>query len=99
MRVPFLHHRLCRTNEASRFFERFERGVITLPDRAPQPGDFFCLFKLCEQECRSQLAREIGRAHIDPGVLIDFPSIETASIGSFLPDDLRAFDELRIVDQ
>src|SRR5215471_994488 len=57
------------------------------------------LLELSKQECGDQFAREKARSDVDPGVLVHLTAKELLSVGPFLPDDICALEESRVVDQ
>ena len=80
--------------------ERLERRVVALPDGAAARAVISLgLLELRPQERRDDLARQIRRADVDPGVLVDLAAEELRAVGALLADDLGALDEARVVDQ
>ena len=57
------------------------------------------MFKLRTEKGRQQVRRQIARADIDPGVLLDFAAEKPAPVRSLFPKDLGSLIEVRIVDQ
>src|SRR6266566_10160469 len=57
------------------------------------------MFKLRTEKGRQQIRRQITRADIDPGVLVDLAAEKPAPVRSFFPKDLGPLIEVRIVDQ
>src|SRR5436190_1665351 len=57
------------------------------------------MFKLRTEKGRQQVRRQIARADIDPGVLVDFAAEKPASVRSLFPKDLGPLIEVGIVDQ
>ena len=77
-----------------------ELGVVALPDRAARVAWIASRASSCaEQERREDVGRQIARADVDPGVLVDLAAEEPAAVGALLADDLGALDELRVVDE
>ena len=76
-----------------------ERFVVPLPDVEPARRDGVGLLHLRPQERGDDLAGQVRRTEVDPGVLVDLAPEELAAIRALLPDDLGALDEPRIVDQ
>ena len=73
--------------------------VVAIPDREAPLGDRVGLLQLRPEERRDDLARQVRRAEVDPGVLVDLAAEELAPVGALLPDDLGALDEPRVVDE
>ena len=87
-----------------RNFDRFGRRqlgeprVVAHPYRAPARDDFIGMRELRFEKCRDQFARQIRRAEIDPGVLVDFAAQEAAAVGAFFTHDFGALDEAFVID-
>ena len=79
--------------------ERRERRVVALPDREPRGRDALGLLELRGEERGDDLARQVRRADVDPGVLVDLAAEELRAVGALLADDLGALDEARVVDE
>ena len=56
------------------------------------------LLELGPQERRDDLARQVRRADVDPGVLVDLAAEELPAVRALLADDLGRLDEARVVD-
>ena len=60
-----------RPTESSLRLERAEGGVVPVPKLEAPLGDSVRMLELCPEEGGGNLAQEIGRARIDPGVPVD----------------------------
>ena len=78
--------------------QRLEAGGVAGVDGVALGGDFLGLFELGVEEGGDEFRGEVGGADVDPGVLVDFATEELGAVGTFLPDDFRALDETRVVD-
>src|SRR6185503_21268525 len=99
MCVVFAPGRHARATHGAASLQRLETRVIPRPDFTSQAIDLLSLLHLRRKECGVQLARQIRRPDIDPGVFVDFSLEKPAAIGSLLPDDLGALYESGVVDQ
>ena len=77
----------------------FERTVIASPGAQPSRRRSEACSSCAHRKAARQLARQERRADVDPGVLVDLAAEELRSVGALLPDDLRALDEARVVDE
>ena len=55
--------------------------------------------ELSHQERCQQITRQVGRALVHPGVLVDLTAKEARAVGSLLPDDLGALGVLVVIDK
>ncbi len=76
-----------------------ERAMILRPHAMTLGLDLIHLLELRQQESRVELARQIGRADIDPGVFVDPALQELGAVRSLLPQDVGAVDEALVIDQ
>jgi len=75
-----------------------ERFVVLDPDLQSPPGDGVGFLHLRPEKGRNNLARQIRRTEIDPGVFVNLSTEELAAVGPLLPDDLGAIGEALIID-
>ena len=73
--------------------------VIALPQRQALIGDPFSGLELREEKGRIDLAGQIGRADVDPGVLVDRAAQEFFPVRPLLPQDLGPLRPAHVVDQ
>ena len=79
---------------------QFRKGlVVALPEQQPLRRDRRGFLQLCPQKRGDHFARQIGRAEVDPGVLVDLAAEEVAAVGALLAEDLGALGEAQVVDQ
>src|SRR6266568_7159342 len=57
------------------------------------------MFKLRTEKGRQQVRRQIARADIDPGVLVDFAAEKPAPVRSLFPKNLGSLVKLCVIDQ
>ncbi len=57
------------------------------------------MFKLRAKKGREQVRRQIARADIDPGVLVDFAAEKPAPVRSLFPKNFGSRIKLRVVNQ
>src|SRR6185312_6680228 len=80
-------------------FQRFGPCVVAPPDGQTLGGDAVALFQLRSQKRRDQFTGQVGRADIDPGVLVHLAAEVLAAIGALLADHLCPLDQCGVVHQ
>src|SRR6266568_5332658 len=98
MKVIFTTLGYTRQAQQTSLFKRTEIAAIKVVNRATAFGNHVLRFQLGQQECAANLARQIRRSDIDPGVFVHFSTNEFAPISPLLADDLSPFDELRPIN-
>ena len=94
--APFRHHRQFNLPAFSQGTQIF---IIPVPGRQPGVVDFLRNLQLCIEIGGVHVAGQVGRAIVDPGVLVDLSPIILAAVGALLPDDFRFLHILFVPDQ
>src|SRR5258706_16071718 len=73
--------------------------VVKIPNPLPTRLNLAPGLKLTEKKRGQHIAHHVARTDVHPGVFVHLPAEKTATVRALLADDLRALDELRVVDQ
>ncbi len=79
--------------------QRRERRMVIFPDCQPFFRDRLGFLHLSPQERCNDFAGQIGRADIDPCILVHMAAEKKAAVGALFSDDLGPFCKACIVDQ
>src|SRR5580658_5071535 len=85
--------RYMRQTNAVALRPRGQLGGVRMPDPSPSRSDLFALLQLRVEKCGETVGNHITGADIHPGVLVHLSTKESAAVGSFFAQDLRALDE------
>src|SRR3546814_679591 len=99
MRIVAAFRRHYRSLEQALGLKWCSPFVVTVPDGKAPCGDLAGLLQLGGEERGNDLAWEIGRTHVHPGVLVHLSAKELAAVGALLANDLGALRHGWIVDQ